>query len=238
MTAAGHGDRARAVVGIVPAAGSGDRFAAEQGPRAGAAPPPKAFALLAGRPLIDWSIEVLGAVCDRVVAAVPLGHEAPPDRIAGGPSRSASVRLALAAAPEAEIAVVHDAARPLLTRGLVERCIAALDDRGADGAIAAAPLTDTVKEADGEGRVLRTLDRSALWAVQTPQVFRAAALRSALEVGDEELAAATDDASLVEASGGTVMLVEAPRENLKITTPLDLRLAERLLELRRVPEER
>jgi len=207
------------VVGIVPAGGSGERLGAER---------PKAFAVLAGKPLLDWSVEALRPVCDRVVVAVPAGEEDGPDRVAGGPSRSASVRNALAAAPEAEIAIVHDAARPLATTELAERCLSALE-QGVDGAIAAARVTDTVKEASPERRVLRTLDRSALWAVQTPQAFRADALRRALDVGDEALAAATDDASLVEAAGGSVRIVEASRENLKITTEVDLRLAEVLL---------
>jgi 2-C-methyl-D-erythritol 4-phosphate cytidylyltransferase len=100
---------------------------------------------------------------------------------------------------------------------------------GWDGAIAAAPVIDTIKETDGHGRVLLTLDRSSLWAIQTPQAFRAAVLRDALQAGAERLAAATDDASLVEAAGGSVRVVEAPRENLKVTVPLDLRLAEQLL---------
>ena len=175
---------------------------------------------------------MLRAVCDRVVVAVPAGHVAPPDRVQGGASRSASVRLALEAAPEAEVVVVHDAARPLLTRDLVARCLVALEAAGADGAIAAAPVTDTVKEADRHGRVLRTLDRSALWAIQTPQVFRADVLRRALDVDESVLAAATDDASLVEAVGGAVTVVEAPRENLKVTTALDLAVAESLLTAR------
>jgi len=212
-----------AVVGIVPAGGSGERLGL-----AG----PKAFALVAGRPLLDWSMEVLASVCDRVVVAVPAGYEAPPDRVRGGRTRSESVRAALQAAPEAEVAVVHDAARPLLTRELVERCLAALGDGAFDGVIAGAPVTDTIKEADRGGRVLRTLERSALWAVQTPQVFRADALRGALEVDDATLAGATDDASLVEAAGGTVAMVESSPENLKVTTPLDLRLAEALLRSR------
>ena len=160
--------------------------------------------------------------------AVPPGHERPPDLVAGGRSRSASVRNALAAAPEADVAVVHDAARPLVTRSLVRRCLDALE--GADGAIAAARVTDTVKEADGGGRVVRTLDRSLLWAVQTPQAFRAEALRRALDVDEAALSRATDDASLVEAAGGSVRVVEAPAENLKVTRPVDLRLAEALLE--------
>jgi 2-C-methyl-D-erythritol 4-phosphate cytidylyltransferase len=111
--------------------------------------------------------------------------------------------------------------------------VAALErDRDADGAIAAAPLTDTVKRAAGDRSVLETLDRSALWSVQTPQVFRREALERALAVGEDELALATDDAWLVERGGGRVLLVPAPRENLKVTTPLDLRLAELLLAAR------
>jgi 2-C-methyl-D-erythritol 4-phosphate cytidylyltransferase len=207
------------VVGIVPAGGSGERLGAHG---------PKAFVVLAGRPMLEWSIEVLGSVCDRVVAAVPAGFEQPPDRVLGGESRSASVRRALDAAPEAEVVVVHDAARPLVKRDLVERCIAALEP-GVDGAIAAVPMTDTVKEAAPDGRVLRTLDRSLLWAIQTPQVFRAEVLRRALDTNEAALAAATDDAFLVEEMGGTVRVVEAPPENLKVTRESDLKVAEALL---------
>jgi 2-C-methyl-D-erythritol 4-phosphate cytidylyltransferase len=207
------------VVGIVPAGGSGERLGADR---------PKAFVVLAGRPLLEWSLEALSATCERVVVAVPPGHEQPPDRVAGGDSRSASVRNALAAAPEATIAVVHDAARPLVTAELVERCIAALEP-GVDGAIAAVRMTDTVKEAAPDGRVTRTLDRRSLWAIQTPQVFRADVLRRALDTNEAALAAATDDAALVEDMGGTVRVVEAPIENLKVTSAHDLRIAEALL---------
>jgi 2-C-methyl-D-erythritol 4-phosphate cytidylyltransferase len=205
------------VVGIVPAGGSGERLGADR---------PKAFVVCAGRPLIDWSLEVLEAVCDRVVVAAPADWLRP-GWVEGGPSRSASVRNALAAVPEARTAVVHDAARPLVTRELVEACVGAL--MGVDGAIAAAPVTDTVKEAYPDGTVLRTLDRSRLWAVQTPQVFRAESLRRALDVDDAVLAAATDDASLVEAAGGTIRLVEAPPGNFKVTTEGDLARAEAAL---------
>lgn len=208
-----------AVVGIVPAAGSGERLGATC---------PKAFVPFRGRPLLDWSIDVLAQVCERVVVAVPAGYEAGADRVLGGPSRSASVRLALEAAPEASVAVVHDAARPLLTRSLAERCIAAVED-GFDGAVAAARVTDTVKEAGADGRVARTLDRSDLWAIQTPQVFRADVLRRALGVDDDTLAAATDDAALVEAVGGAVCVVEAPPENIKVTRPIDLVIADVLM---------
>ncbi|HET8673200.1 MAG TPA: 2-C-methyl-D-erythritol 4-phosphate cytidylyltransferase [Thermoleophilaceae bacterium] len=210
-----------AVVGIVPAAGSGERLGASG---------PKAVVLCGGRPLLDWSLEVLEAVCDRVVVAVPAGYEESPDRVTGGVSRSESVRLALAAAPEASVAVVHDAARPLLTRALVESCIEALS--GWDGVVAAAPVPDTIKEADASGRVLRTLQRSALWAIQTPQVFSAEVLRRALDVPLELLAAATDDAALVEAAGGSVRVLESPADNIKVTRRVDLELAEALLRSR------
>jgi 2-C-methyl-D-erythritol 4-phosphate cytidylyltransferase len=207
------------VVGIVPAGGSGERLGADR---------PKAFVVCAGRPLIEWSLEVLRSVCNRVVAAVPSGHEEEPDFVAGGESRSASVRTAVAAAPEADVYVVHDAARPLVTRELVERCIDALEP-GIDGAIAAVPMTDTVKEVASDGRVLRTLDRSRLWAVQTPQVFKGDILRRALERDAAALAAATDDAWLVDDAGGVITVVEAFPENIKVTRESDLRIVEALL---------
>ncbi len=207
------------VVGVIAAGGSGERLGADG---------PKAFVVLAGRPMVDWSCDVLTSVCDRVVVAVPTGYEGDgPDRVVGGSCRSESVRRALHAAPEATVAVVHDAARPLVTRELVRACIDGVD--GVDGAVAAALVSDTVKETDGERMVTRTLDRASLWAIQTPQVFRADALRRALDVDDSALAAATDDSSLVEASGGAVRLVEAPRDNFKVTTALDLRVAEAIL---------
>jgi 2-C-methyl-D-erythritol 4-phosphate cytidylyltransferase len=208
-----------AVVGIVPAGGSGERLGADR---------PKAFVVCAGRPLIEWSLDVLGSVCDRVIVAAPPGYDEGPDRVRGGESRSASVRNALAAAPEAEIAIVHDAARPLVKRELVERCLEAVGP-GIDGAIAAIPMTDTVKEVATDGRVLRTLDRSSLWAVQTPQVFKADILRRALERDASALAAATDDAWLVDDVGGVITVVESYPENLKVTRESDLRIAEALL---------
>ena len=205
------------VVGIVPAGGGGERLGAER---------PKAFVVCAGRPLLEWSVEVLSVVCDRVIVAVPAGHERP-GSVEGGASRSASVRNALAAAPEARTFVVHDAARPLVTRELVESCLAAL--MGVDGVTAAAPVTDTIKQTFPDGTVERTLERSRLWAVQTPQVFRADALRRALDVDEAVLAGATDDASLVEAAGGTIRVVEAPPDNFKVTSRADLARAEALL---------
>ena len=161
------------------------------------------------RPSAD-RVEPRGAPLGSAIAwsCAPPGYDDGPDRVRGGDSRSASVRNALAAAPEATVAVVHDAARPLVTRELVERCLVRLEP-GIDGAIAAVPMTDTVKEAASDGRVLRTLDRSTLWAIQTPQVFRADILRRALERDAAALAAATDDASLVDDAGGVITVVEA-----------------------------
>lgn len=207
------------VVGIVPAGGTGERLGADR---------PKAFVVLAGRPLVEWSVEALSAACDRVVVAVPDGYEEPPDRVRGGASRSESVRRALEAAPEATVVVVHDAARPLVTSELVQACVEAIEP-GVDGAIAASRMDDTVKEAAADRRVVRTLDRSVLWRIQTPQVFRADVLREALDRDVTALAAATDDASLVEQMGRTVRVVEAPRDNFKITADRDLRIAEALL---------
>jgi 2-C-methyl-D-erythritol 4-phosphate cytidylyltransferase len=214
------------VVGLLVAAGSGERLGA------GA---PKAFVPCAGRPMLDWSLDVLSEACDSVVVAVPPGFDGQVGGgqrvavVAGAAVRSGSVRAALAAAPDAGVAVVHDAARPLVTRELVERCLSALADDW-DGAVAAARATDTLKEARLEdGGVVRTLARERVWAVQTPQAFRADTLRRALAVDDAALAAASDDAALVEAAGGAVRVVEAPVDNVKVTTPLDLRIAEELL---------
>jgi 2-C-methyl-D-erythritol 4-phosphate cytidylyltransferase len=190
---------------------------------------PKAFIRCAGRELWEWSAEVLARECDRVVMAVPADRADASgfriERIAGGAARSESVRNALAAAPDADVVVIHDAARPFVTGELVRRCIDVVE-AGADGAIAAAPVTDTIKQADAGGRVVSTIDRSSLWSIQTPQVFRAGILRKALE-GD--VAGATDDASLVEALGGDVRIVEAPLGNFKITWPEDLERAQALL---------
>jgi 2-C-methyl-D-erythritol 4-phosphate cytidylyltransferase len=186
---------------------------------------PKAFIRCAGRELWEWSADTMREVCDRVVMAVPPGYEHEEDRIVGGAARSESVRNALAAAPDADIVVVHDAARPFASVDLFQACIDAIE-AGADAAIAATPVTDTIKEADPDGRVTRTLDRSQLWSIQTPQAFRAEILRRALE-GD--VAGATDDAMLVEALGGDVRIVEAPASNFKITWPEDLARAESLL---------
>ena len=226
--------RLLASAAIVVAAGSGARLGAGR---------PKAFVELAGRPMVAWSLAALAAAgIPRVVVAVPPGHGAVAEAalagaagdfplgfvlVEGGATRSASVRSALPAAGDAEAVLVHDAARPLAAPELFERTLAALE--GADAAIAAARLTDTVKEAGPDGLVVRTHDRSRLWAVQTPQAFRTDALRRALDVDDDVLAQATDDAWLIERAGGSVRVVESSPANFKVTTPRDLALAASLL---------
>jgi 2-C-methyl-D-erythritol 4-phosphate cytidylyltransferase len=185
---------------------------------------------LAGRPMIEWSIDALRA-CGRVrsiVVAAPPGHDheledQDLDVVSGGATRAESVANALAA-------------RPLLAPVLLDDLLARLDaDPEAAGVIAATPVPDTIKQAqEPDLAVQRTVDRSRLWAAQTPQVFRAAVLRAALEVGPEVRDAATDEAMLVEGAGGRVLIHPTSPQNLKVTTPLDLRLAELLLEERRL----
>ena len=210
-------------VALLVAAGRGERLGTGG---------PKAFVMLGGRPMLQWSIEALSAVdeVERIVVALPPGVRAPAGTIGvpGGDARSQSVRAALREAGDADVVLVHDAARPMVTAELIRACLEALATHDCDAAIAATPVTDTIKESRGE-EVVRTLDRSCLWAVQTPQVFTRQALERALDCAEEHLATATDDASLVESGGGTVRLVPAPRENMKVTTPLDLRVAELLL---------
>jgi 2-C-methyl-D-erythritol 4-phosphate cytidylyltransferase len=215
-------------VALLVAAGRGERLGADG---------PKAFVVLAGRPMLEWSLDALRAVeaVSRVVVALPPGVDAPPGTVGviGGAERSHSVRAALEAAgegPPDQAVIVHDAARPLATPELFELALKALASRGCDAVVAAARVTDTVKRAGDDLRVTETLDRNALWAVQTPQVFRRDALARALAQPDDVLAAATDDAGLVEQAGGRVHVVESPADNLKVTTPVDLRLAEILLE--------
>jgi 2-C-methyl-D-erythritol 4-phosphate cytidylyltransferase len=207
------------------------------------APVPKALMPLAGRPMLAWSLDALrgsGRVSSIVVVAPP-GLE---DEIAaaagegatvatGGDSRAESVREGLRAAPAgAGLVLVHDAARPLLTAALVGAVLDGIE--GADGAIAAAPAADTLKRAGEGGLIQGTVPRQGLWAAQTPQAFHLHALAAAVEAAEEEgrLAAATDCASLVEARGGHVRLVESRAPNLKVTTPADAALAEALLAAR------
>ena len=210
-------------VALVVAAGRGERLGS-----AG----PKTLVELAGRPMLHWSLAALRAVdaVSEIVVALPPGVPAPEGCVGvlGGEVRSASVRAALAAAsPQAGVVLVHDGARPLVTPALIEAVLAGLD--GVDCAIAATRVSDTVKEVDDDAIVLRTLDRARLWSVQTPQVFTRTSLERALAMEAELVDAATDEAWLIERGGGKVRVVEAPAENLKVTTPRDLALAEQLL---------
>lgn len=196
---------------IVVAGGSGARF----GER-------KQYLTLGGRRVLDWALEAARARSDGVVLVVPddAASEAEPSAdvvVAGGETRSASVRCGLAAVPvEADVIVVHDAARPVPAPAVWERVLKAVES-GADAAVPAVPLTDTVREVGGT-----TVDREGLVAVQTPQAFKAALLRAAHAACPE----GTDDASLVEAAGGSVVVVDGEASNIKITTPVDLMLAE------------
>jgi 2-C-methyl-D-erythritol 4-phosphate cytidylyltransferase len=231
---------APAVTAVIAAAGSGERLGAGG---------PKAFVPVAGRPMIEWSIAAFrGCDCVRsIVVAAPPGQDgevAPGgdlEVVSGGATRAQSVANALEAV-ETECVAIHDAARPLLTPELVEALVAALDaDPEAAGVIAAAPVVDTIKRAvnanlqsstsevsDRSLAIERTEDRSQLWAAQTPQVFRTEALREALAAA-ERPEEATDEAMLVEGAGGTVLIHPVEGQNLKVTTPLDLRVAELLL---------
>jgi len=217
---------------LIVAAGSGERLGAGR---------PKALVELAGRPMLQWSLDALAAMTEieQIVVALPPdlgglpeGIRAPAGTIAvaGGSVRSESVRRALAASVGGDPVLVHDAARPLLSGAIARAVIDALGQRAdADAAIAAAPVTDTIKRSGADRIVSATLDRSELWSIQTPQVFRRAALERALNVPASSLASATDDAWLLELQGGRVLLVPTSSENLKVTTPLDLRVAELLL---------
>jgi 2-C-methyl-D-erythritol 4-phosphate cytidylyltransferase len=213
---------------LIVAAGSGERLGADG---------PKAFVVLAGKPMLQWSIDALRAAdgVDQIVVALPAGVPAPEGTVGvpGGVTRSHSVRAALAGADAVhDTVLVHDAARPLAMAELFESTLEELRTAGCDAAIAAAPVSDTVKRADRDRNITETLDRASLWVVQTPQAFRREALERALDVGDDVLRAATDDASLVERAGGHVRVVPAPPENIKITTPLDLEIAARVLAAR------
>lgn len=209
---------------------------------------PKAFLPVAGKPLMAWSLEELGRApqVDEVVVAAPAGmeplvHELAEKHlagraiqvVAGGASRSQSVRAALRAARDPEIVIVHDAARPLVRRKLMEGSLGALQQWECAAVVCAIPVTETVKETGEGDRVLATLERRHLWAVQTPQVFHGGQLAAAFDrVDSEYLARVTDEAQLVEDAGGDVRIFRSHPENIKVTTAVDLALAELLLKRR------
>lgn len=195
---------------IVVAAGSGERF----GDR-------KQYLALGSQRVLDWALQAAAEHTDGVVLVVPADAVGRPEPladvvVAGGATRSASVRAGLAAVPDAAATiVVHDAARPVRVPHVWERVLGAVSS-GADAAVPAVPVSDTLREVGGT-----TVDRTRFVAVQTPQAFRAAALRAA-HANEPE---GTDDASLVEAAGGRVEVVEGDPANIKITTPHDLTVA-------------
>ena len=213
---------------VLAAAGRGERLGSDR---------PKAFARLGGRPLLAESLERLeeSGWIDAIVIAAPPDWEEPSILVAeeiaatkvssavtGGASRSESVRLALEEVPEeAAVVLVHDAARPLLPEEVIERVLAPLSE-GWDGVVPGVPLADTVKRVEGD-RVVETLSRDDLVAVQTPQAFLADALRRAVS-GD--VSSATDCASLVESQGGRIKVVEGDPRLLKVTDAEDLALVE------------
>jgi 2-C-methyl-D-erythritol 4-phosphate cytidylyltransferase len=202
-------------VALLVAAGSGERLGSDR---------PKAFVTLGGRPMLEWSVDALRAAgIEEIVVALPAGEEAPEGTLGvrGGETRADSVRAAFAAS-SGDPVVVHDAARPLVTAQVIRAALDALGDF--DGVVVAAPVTDTVKRVE-DGVVRETVAREALWAAQTPQVLRRAALKRGFA---ETPGPVTDDVALVEGFG-RVRVVEGPPENFKITTPADLRRAERLL---------
>lgn len=217
---------------IVVAGGSGRRFGSL-----------KQYAELGGRRVVDLAVDTARSIGDGVVLVVPAEDATAEGGVAGGPTRTASVRNGLAAVPaDADIVLVHDAARPFASADLFRAVVDAVR-AGADGAIPGLPVTDTVKsievvETSSLGldesyvashmampRVVNTPDRATLVSVQTPQAFRASILRSAYGSSLD----ATDDAVLVEAAGGTVVVVPGEVDNRKITHPDDLDWARDLL---------
>jgi len=208
---------------VVVAAGHGRRFGAA-----------KQFSALGGRPMVQWAIDAARSVADGVVLVLPPGgagaREEPPGAVhgadvvvAGGATRAQSVRAGLAAVPgSAAVIVVHDGARPLASPALFGAVVAAVR-AGADGAVPAVAVADTLKAVEG-GVVTGTVPRDQLMAVQTPQAFRAEVLRRAHDGGGE----ATDDAGLVESLGATVRVVPGDPRNIKVTTAADLEIAQAL----------
>lgn len=218
-------------IAIVPAAGVGNRFGAGLN---------KPFFPLMGKPLILWALLALEGA-EEIAEIIPVLKDSDMEqgaellkrhglrkvkRIArGGARRQDSVLSGLGLVGDhSAVVLVHDGARPLLGRSLIKETIEALD--GYDGAVAAVPPTDTIKEADSKGLVLRTLNRQALWAAQTPQVFPFRRLMDAHEAAAREGYYSTDDSALVQWRGGRIKIVMGSITNIKITSPEDIEIAE------------
>lgn len=200
---------------IVVGGGSGARFGR-----------PKQYETLGDERVIDRARRIAESVSDGVVLVVPDADAAREGGVAGGVTRSASVRAGLARVPaDTDVVCVHDAARPFASVALYRRVIDAVVD-GADAAVPAVPVADTIKVVDADGLVVSTPDRSTLVAVQTPQAFRCSVLVAAHAAGGE----ATDDAALIERAGGRVVVVDGEADNRKITVPADLDWARTVLE--------
>ena len=231
--------KAGRVVAVVPAGGTGRRMGAGT---------PKQFLMLDGVPLMLHSLRVLDRAPSvaEVVLVVPKGEQARVlaevvDRyglkkvlkvVPGGATRQESVHHGLNEVDDdVEIVVVHDAVRPFVTEDLIERSIEAARKHG--GAIVAVPMKDTPKQAGPDGLIRKTLDRAGLWLAQTPQTFRRALVVEACRKANIEHVHATDDAALVERLGHPVAIVEGSWENIKITTPEDMILAEAILAARK-----
>jgi 2-C-methyl-D-erythritol 4-phosphate cytidylyltransferase len=235
------------VIAIVPAAGKGKRFGPETN---------KSFQMLGGKPLIIWSLETLQSV-DAVIEIIPVLKTEDMEhgqvlfakynlskikRIApGGKERQESVHNGLKLIADTEsIILIHDGARPLIAKELVKRAISELsnsavgtgrqsrDVSAVEGVIVGVPVKDTIKEVEA-GRVKKTLPRSSLWAVQTPQVFPYKNISTAYLRAMEDGYSATDDAALIEKYGGRIRIITGSYRNIKITTPEDLEIAEFLI---------
>ena len=196
----------------------------------------KTLAALGGETVLERSVRAFDGLTDGVVVVYRAEDEEtvralrlPAVLAPGGDTRQASVLSGLHALPEdAEIVLVHDAARPFVSRETIKRCVESARKYGSG--VAAIPVTDTIKRADENGRVLETLPRETLWAMQTPQAFRAAELRAAIETLQARGESATDDARAMEACGHTVRLVEGEAGNIKLTRPEDLAIARARIE--------
>ncbi len=204
---------------VVVAGGSGLRYGG-----------PKQFDQLAGRRVVDRAVAPALETCDGVVVVVPAGDDGRVQGVdavvEGGATRSDSVRAGLASVPpDAEVIVVHDAVRPLATAGLFSAVIDAVR-AGADGALPAVAVSDTLKRVS-DGRVTETVRRDDVVRAQTPQAFRASVLRRA----HRSCPQASDDAAVVEAAGGSVLVVPGDPANIKITEPSDIAVAEALMGL-------